>query len=53
VDRKNQSASQITLDTLDLKKNIQILEPELKHLVELFYFKAYTQQIIANNFILQ
>ncbi len=48
VDRQTQSSTQIAVDTIDIKKNIEILEPELKQLVELFYFKAYTQQDIAD-----
>lgn len=46
VDRQKQT--QVAVDTIDVKKHVGLLEPDLQLLVELFYFKAYTQQDIAD-----
>ncbi|MES2618190.1 MAG: sigma-70 family RNA polymerase sigma factor [Bacteroidota bacterium] len=43
-----QKQSQVAVDTIDVKKNISRISPELQVLVDLFYFKAYTQQDIAD-----
>lgn len=46
VDRQKQT--QVAVDTIDVKQHVGLLEPDLQILVELFYFKAYTQQDIAD-----
>ncbi len=43
-----QKQTQVAVDTIDVKSKVGFLEPELKVIIELFYFKAYTQQDIAD-----
>lgn len=46
IDAEKQS--NVAVDTLDVKKHVGKIDRELQTIVELFYFKAYTQQDIAD-----